>query len=318
MSGAPSKTVPTPYRQLSRLQSAYHLELFDAVHRTGINDVPRGLVLVAVARACVGDWTAGGVLAPPDVPRAGTTVQSLADSLRLPFETTRRHVQALLGQGVLVRGGGRLSLGSLDGHGDRAVHLFEGMHDSFLRLVGRLVRFGIELPRKREDAPHPLGGILRYAIDQNLEPVDNFRGTGWDLNTMALWMAVSSLEVEHVTHDPVLSRRYAVEYTPDELRRPVSLRNAACRLSVPYASAWRRALELERLGLMRRADGGWLISKAQLTDERIRDAMMLHGEHMLRRVRSAIAEGLDPNLSEDRMFASSEARDAPRPPIQSP
>jgi hypothetical protein len=103
---------PDKSRVAGRLASDYLLRSLKMLGELADGDLLTGLVSLAIVQANVshvdhalGETGAFDGLAtiPPDVVRRPVSVLAVADSLGLPYETTRRHVTKLIKSGQVVR-----------------------------------------------------------------------------------------------------------------------------------------------------------------------------------------------------------------------
>jgi DNA-binding transcriptional regulator YhcF (GntR family) len=296
----PDSVVDPPLRQLTRLRA----EMAMASNRLTAGLLPYepmlGVNLGIVARICLPDWTAGGVLAPPARPTRAITMRKMALSLGSAPETTRRRVNLLIDRGVLASSDQGVSL-AVTAENEVLVRCYYlGVHDLFLRLIEDIhatcdIGFPIgEAPR------FEIGDIIGRALDILLMPIDTYRPTGRSLLAFLLWGALTVVAVRNVTHDPVLSRRYANEIPPDDLRIGTSLRELAAALSIPYATAWRQVQAMRAEGLVTRLAGNrWIVLRSNLLSDSVREISTPPSQLLLRKVRELAALGLDPARAAD-------------------
>lgn len=97
-----------PARAAVRAGAEYLLRSLELLGRLVGGQMLTGLVSLALTQANVAHLMADGRYAdlddlPPDAERRPVSVLALAASLGLPYETTRRHVEALIRAGHCVR-----------------------------------------------------------------------------------------------------------------------------------------------------------------------------------------------------------------------
>ncbi len=103
-------------RAAIRLASNYLLRNVEVVSEAADGDLMAGLICSAIIQANVRPINNDPKLAkaygqmdaiPPDELRSPVSVNALAESLKIPYETTRRHVNKLIKQGICVKVGAR-------------------------------------------------------------------------------------------------------------------------------------------------------------------------------------------------------------------
>ncbi|WP_162242957.1 hypothetical protein, partial [Sphingomonas sp. Leaf412] len=176
---------------------------------------------------------------------------------------------------------------------------YTASHDLLIRLVEDFAALSL-LPRPRgaPGAP-PLSAILGTALDIDLLPFETLRGTLGDWTSMALWSAICVVNTRHITWDSAAAAQFGIDYVTDELRAPASLAMVARTLAIPYATAWRHAVELERRGLMARQDRGWVVATRHFLTPGIAEGGAAGAHYALRRIGDLVAMGLDPAAAAD-------------------
>jgi biotin operon repressor len=257
-------------------------------------DFDRSIVLLVVMRVCAPDWTAGGRLCRPASPTRFTSVNAIALSLQRSPETIRRHVQALLNNGICVRGAGGIALNPDPAVRPDLLSLYTAYHDLLVGFVEDLAALGVLPPSDRAPAETLLAAIVQTTLDIALIPFEQFGPIFDDWASMRVWACIGALNVRHIMLDPVLNARYAVASTPNALRQPVLLRTVQRTLGMPYATVWRHCRALEAQGLVVQVEQGWLIGVAQLRDDAMEEQVVAAVLYYLRRVGGLIAAGFDP------------------------
>ena len=191
-------------------------------------------------------------------------VLSIANSLRLPFETTRRHVAALAERGLCRRErGGVVMTGNFD---DPPLAVLAPLaHDCMVRFVADLTAIGA-VPALAPAAftPSPrdyawqAGWLL--AADLMLAVADSNAGTHQDRVNLVLFSTILCGNNRAIGADPALSRAHVLlsQVPPATLIRPVRARALTERLTIPKATVRRRVDQL-LAGPVRHADGGGLV-----------------------------------------------------------
>ncbi|MBY8826346.1 hypothetical protein [Sphingomonas colocasiae] len=254
-----------------------------------------GVKLGIVARVCLPDWTADGVLACPAVPTRAITMRSMALSLGDPPETTRRHVNLLRDRGVFTLSAQGVSLAATADNLALVERYYLGVHDLLLRLIED-VHATCDIDLTVGTAPQfTIGDVIGRSLDILLMPIDTYRPVGSSLLAFLLWGALTVVAVRTVTHDPVLARRYANEIPPDELRIGTSLRELAAALSIPYATAWRQVHALQAENMVTRLAGNrWTVLTRNLLSDSVREISAPPSLLLLRKIRELAQLGLDP------------------------
>ncbi|WP_156458014.1 hypothetical protein [Sphingomonas sp. Leaf412] len=189
-------------------------------------------------------------------------VLAVADSLRLPFETTRRHVAALAARGLCRRERGGVMLTGTLADAPMAT-LVPLAHDCLVRFIADLATAG-GLPcftPSARDYSWKAGWPL--AADLMLAAADSNRRTHQDRVNLALFSTILCANNRAISADPHLSRRHATiaPPPPDLLIRPLRARVLSERLAMPKATVRRRVEQL-LAGPVRQRDGGLVVDDA--------------------------------------------------------
>ena len=106
----------TIIRAANRLVAEYLLRNVEVVSEAADGDLMGGLIFSAIVQANVRHISSNPKLSktygqihsiPPDDLRSPVSVNALAESLKIPYETTRRHVNKLIKYGFCVKVGSR-------------------------------------------------------------------------------------------------------------------------------------------------------------------------------------------------------------------
>lgn len=247
-----------PHRVVARLVSD---AIIDVVLRiTYLHDfnIDKAFVFLSILQSnnC-GDWTGNGDLAGKksivlrDEFRRPVSMSALSEGLRLPRETTRRHLMSLIESGACSK---RDRLGyvvprAFESSGPMRA-FYDHAYNSVLRLVEDCNDLGFAVDRltrpcvikKRHKtvlaglelryfvARKFIDYVLRISIDALPVNITFMRGL--------LFIAVMRENVRHITYDPRLAWQYSKEDEPppDQLRRPVSIRSLSKSLHLPYTT----------------------------------------------------------------------------------
>ncbi len=295
---------PTRFPQLraaARLANGFALEV---VKMGGYGrDVIDGLLKMAILQANTAQITRSAELqrqyatfdaVVPDDLRRPVSINAVATSLRIPFETARRRIRAMAdaGQCVMTPKGvylpqamvhSRLAEAATRIHYQRVRRLYER-----LRGVGLLgdLHHG---PAWDGEAP-PVRLVLRLASDYVLRLCEPLAATVGDPVTGLVLMDIQHANTEHFpdaeggTDDPNVSG-----FPPDTLRRPVRLVTLSERLGIPQETVRRHVNRLLAEQRCERMEEGYMVTAAILA----RGAMnrfMLDNQMHLNRMFGSLAE----------------------------
>jgi len=261
-------------------------------------DVIDGLLLMAISQANVAKITRSPELQlayatldqiPSDDLRRPVSMSAIANSLRIPFETTRRRIQALAKLGVIHTTPRGVIVPQAPFSSPFYRMGAEGNYLLVRTLYFRLRAIGLleHLPRPNSpvfDPDNPpirlvmrssAGYILRLA-----EPLNRLMG---DLVTALLLMDIIDANTEHLleTHedDLVLSTE---GFIADEARRPVRANTLAERLGIPSETVRRHLKRILAADLCELADDGFVVSSRILARDRFVQYMSDNQTHMHR------------------------------------
>jgi len=277
-------------RLTNRLALAYLLDAI-AVFRGG-KHLLDALLTSAISQANVAPITRQADLQvtyatpeapPPDEMRRPVSVNALATSLGLPFETVRRRVRGLLARGVCETVDGGVIVPTrvvtspdyyrytFAGY-ERLRALYYQLRD--LDLLPHLPPPSVELSA----GVVPLRTVARVANDYALRVIDTTMRALGDLLTGIILMEV----VRSNTEDMPRRERGGEgdspdDFVSDELRRPVSITGVAARIGLPVETVRRHAAELFDRGLCVRVKGGLVVPSAALA----RPAMVAYSRENL-------------------------------------
>ncbi|HVI33745.1 hypothetical protein [Phenylobacterium sp.] len=271
----PRRPAPARLWRLTRLSLAY---LLDQIHlsRNGADIVDR-LLIAAVIDANLGaikldqglQFTYGALDAPsPDALLRPVSVNAVAQSVGLPFETVRRRIARLTREGACVAKDGGIvvpqtALAS-PGFKRLSVARFERLRQFHADLLaaGALPDIGTSPtattePRWDGDDP-PVRVVNRILAEHLLRFIEAVMRQARDPLAALLLLEAARANIQH------LPGREPPEGYPvaDRLRRPVPISTLAARLNIPAETLRRRAARLERAGLCRRTEGGLIVPAA--------------------------------------------------------
>ncbi|MDF7774141.1 hypothetical protein P1X14_02680 [Sphingomonas sp. AOB5] len=247
-----------PIRLMTRCLAEMQTSIVAAGIRAFKGDLDRFVIYTLIVRQGTLEWESGTAVA------GAISAHSLAASLSRPFETVRRHVQALIEAGLCrrVTGGVVLTEGALDRTDIR--ELLVVAHDSLVRLIEEMARFGIELPEPRVTAtPYDPAFGLQAAADMMLAVVDSNMQAHREWLNLVIFSTILCANARPYSDDPVLAMRYSdqTQVPPDSIRSAVRASVVARTLGLPDSTLRRHVATLLQYGSVRRVRGGLLVDK---------------------------------------------------------
>jgi hypothetical protein len=253
-----------------RATSEFYLRGVESVASTLSGDIFKSFVFSAMWVANVQHLTSSSANMtygafnniPPDGLRRPVSVLSISQSLRIPYETTRRCVHQMLDEKTCIRVGNEGLIVPA------AVHLASGRTEVIIQQSANLRRYLGDLKRAGLDLrPYFSAAPSRATSPSEFSP--NVRallriGTEYLLHGLARLediceqdfvpaMLFTAIWTSNLAHIPI-AQTPEVEDTvlADELRRPVPVLALANSLHIPYETVRRHVTRMEREGLCRR------------------------------------------------------------------
>ncbi len=269
--GSPAAPVRTNNRLAARLIAEMRLAALvrttDAVRElSGTRFVfDRGAFFLAILRASAGaitDWPGGR----QGHDEGGISINALSHSMRRPFETVRRHVNALIAAGLCVRSASGVVVPSRLRDDPVVAGVLVQLHDLLVWGITGLKEFGVPLPRTAVGVPYRPEITLAASIDSALGAFENVGTTFENWLELAVVGAVMLASARPVTLDPELAARYSEADTvpPVGLRVPVSAAQVSRALGIPYSTVRRQVLAATASGLLAEHRGGVIVTDAFL------------------------------------------------------
>ena len=217
-----------------------------------------------IARLAADDWCGTHDIGQRAEPAARISINAIAASLNAPFETTRRHVNAMIKDGLLARRGSALYLDPVDTRRADVIGYYRSIHTAMIRLIMQLYQDGLPLPPlgpSLVNSPEKFDvqALMKGAFDILLIPYDNNRDDHPNWYAIILYGMYNLMNVAHIADDPVLAQTYGIDLVPDEHRKPVSIHAMAQSLGLPYPTVRRHTLRMIESGMAVRRDGGIII-----------------------------------------------------------
>ncbi len=276
-----SRVSSPPVRLVMRLLLEFMVSAMPDLARWHGNDLIRGIVFLAVAqanrprfsdlaRSGLAPWTRGDAALKP------VSVLSLSESLKLPYETARRRVLALVRDGLVVRVADGIVVPNAVIAGSGFESFADGAYAKFLRMLRGLRAVGFDFASLRkgavqtEDFPladevpdrtirHVVIDFILRIVECGLEAHEN------DLVRALIFSAVMSANARPYTADPQAAWDYATlaQSPPERERRPVTVTEVARLTGIPFETARRHVAVLLRDKDLVRVRGKGVINPLQ-------------------------------------------------------
>lgn len=263
----------TTLRVAARAANGFALDL---VRLGGFGrDVIDGLLLVAIGAANVAPITRDPVLqlkyatldqAPPNELRRPVSINAVAASLRLPFETTRRRIRKLEELGTIETTPKGVIIGSGPINSPFYRMAFAAHYQLVRALYGRLWRLGLlrELPRGRDTvfdpADPPIRLVTRLSRDYVLRLIEPMTEHLGDLLTGVILMCVIHANTGHLPDTEAGTNAEGVEgYLPDDRRQPVRAATISQQLGVSHETVRRHLKTLVDEDRCVVVEGGYIV-----------------------------------------------------------
>lgn len=248
----------------------------------------RALIYLAIGQASSGDRA------------KAISVRAVAQSLRLPYETTRRHVRQLEIDGLVTRDGEFRVLTAPSGSGGGDLTGRDGARlVSLQKLFADLMGLGLAMPRPVRRAAflddhsprqisHLVDGLILRVIEGCAFPHESILDA-------YIYTALMTLNAAPITYNTELAGLYGRSDTPppDNLRRAVSIGAVARRTGLVHETVRRRLIRQRALGRCEQADGGHLASMAFVQTPEILRAGQVAVQRFLQFAPAVQAAGLD-------------------------
>jgi hypothetical protein len=308
---------PANVRAILRVGNEFFLRSVSGMARLLNDDLLMAVVYTAMWTANVkhitssaANVTFGGMdQIPSDEMRRPVSVMALANSLRIPYETARRTVQALSAAGFCRRMGKNGLIVPAEVHGRQdARGVIEAGLPSLLRFMTDLKRAGFDFTPYRKTLSNtvplpPAGGmpanaraLLRACSELIMRGIDTM-GQVHDDDFLAglIFTAIWTANVAHITGgaDNVKFGNL-LDLPPDEIRRPVTVTAISSSLRIPNETVRRYAGKLVRSGAAIRIEGkGLVIPRAQLAQSDSYEGVRHVYRHIVRAVADLHRAGFD-------------------------
>ncbi|HRD28782.1 MAG TPA: hypothetical protein PLO65_10830 [Caulobacter sp.] len=287
-------------RLIFRCVTGFLLDLVGRQIRRHDGDFTRAVVYMAAIQAS--RPPSGG-----DTDIRPFSVRAIAQSMGLPYETTRRKIAELEAAGLARRLGDRgyvVSPATFEG----AAYRVDG--EATWRTLRRVI---IDLRALQFDFDQFAGGS-GLAAARHLDPDDLTDAANVLVNDFLLRVLEGGVEphgsmldavifatmllanAELLTHDPQLAWTYAGAETPppDNLRRPATIIGIARPLGLTHETVRRHVRRHRERGWVRRVTGGYLITQDRIQAPDVLQSGLLISHCFLQLMRSLRQLGVDP------------------------
>jgi DNA-binding Lrp family transcriptional regulator len=267
-------------RVAARLANSFALDL---VKLGGFGrDVIDGLLLAAISQANVVPITRDPVLqrayasldqAPPDEIRRPVSINAIANSLRVPFETARRRITSLINSGVLQSTAKGVILPHAPLNSPFYRLAAERNYTLVKTLYFRLSAIGMLKDMARPNGPPfdpdhpPVRLVIRMSSDYLLRLVEPINEHIGDVVTGLVLMEVFHANTSHLpdTNGGSVGPHWSADsFVSDDDRRPVSAADVARSLGMPAETVRRRLAKLVATNRCERDETGYWVSSQVL------------------------------------------------------
>ena len=219
---------------------------------------------------------AGADEAPPDEIRRPISINALATSLGLPFETVRRRVKGLVTSGICVLRDGGLIVPtealSSPGHVENLAAIYERLRAFYydMRDLGLTGQLPPATVRHDPDAL-PLRTTARLVTEFNLRLVDRLMHHLGDAVNVLIILETFRSNTEAFKRDLQGGDSYdAADLIPDRLRAPIRNAALAQKLGLPQETVRRHVEELIKAGKIQRIQGGLIVPAEAMAQPALR------------------------------------------------
>jgi hypothetical protein len=201
----------------------------------------------------------------------GISVNAMALSFNLPFETTRRHVGVLLADGWCERISTGIVVSDTVLTEVATQECIDDLHDLMVWLAEQFQLLDLPLPSPRATASASREMVTLAAVELILAAID-FGKVGFrNLREFYIVHAIVAGSARKVTIDPLLSRQLGATATlpPPNLRRGVNVHRLAGLLTLPPVTTYRHVNRAIQAGKLERCPGGVRAAQSYLATPKI-------------------------------------------------
>ena len=226
----------------------------------------------------------------PDCERRPVNMNSLAASLAMPWETTRRQVHGLIDDGLCLKVDGGVIVPGSALASDRVAPFAAALKDSYWRMVRQLKAIGfdfadvtcrpdIDTEKLPEPGVNPPGQSPEWLLSRVVMEfylrviIGGSRAFEDDWARTLIFGEIMAINGEPFSRDPEAAWLYAYADSPppDQARRPASIRETAARLGLPQETVRRQVQTMVRDGRIDHVEKGHLAAMAFMQSAVMRD-----------------------------------------------
>ena len=280
---------PQPTRVIIRSMAEFLLRAVRAASRPHDGDMIRTVVFATIQTANLNARTLGGEGGRPatdldallDAQLRPVSVNAIAKSFGIPYETTRRAAGALIERGFCRRVSGGLIAPMAALQSPELLDVAEAVEAALGATLGRLSGIGFDFDQLAAMAdtgghsppPHNQPPSTRHvyavAMDFMLRTTETLLPVWGDLTRSFIFAGAMSANARAITYDPEQAWAYADMDAPppDEARHPISVRALAQAVGMPFETVRRHVHRMVRDGGLEWRDGGVIVPMAFMQRE---------------------------------------------------
>lgn len=278
-------TLVTQGRLLTRFLQEFDAGALSVGARYFGGNIDRYVVFSAAARysgplAAI----AAGQRDPFETASKRISVNAIAASTYRPFETIRRHVNALIADGLAERDAGGVMVPARVLRDPGISAMLGEKHDWLVRLLEDMRAAGIVISGQQTDTSYSRWSGIVATLDTLLTALEFHaaRHASW---TELFLIALTSVGNTHAfLHDPRFSRTH-LDYddlAPRHLRHPVTVRALTNALGISYSTALRHVGAMRKEGMIVRERGGLITADSYITSPRVIADMSASAKHKMK------------------------------------
>jgi len=247
-----------------RLASETFLRGVDLLNEAVGGNIAHGMLLVALWTLELRRTAPGDSLVLTAEWKPAMNLHELARALGRPYSTVYRQLGQMAKDGIVTRGPGGAAAVSRAFLAGPAGTTFRGRSiASYLRLVVNLNRIGClsgsAAILERDLSPEQEEVVLRAGLEVLLKCLLLTSRFYDDLVSGLVFKLVATSNIKHLTSQPDVARGPPA-CIPDDLRRPITVYNAARALHMPYETTRRIAKQfLAKKMFLQAGDGGLIV-----------------------------------------------------------
>ncbi len=195
-------------------------------------------------------------------PAKNISINAIAASLDLPYETVRRHMHKLVEAGLCLmdRNGARLNPSART----KAfiAERTESRLAAFRQMLADLARFDVAFPEGLLTENLSADAVAATLIDLELCSMEFHRPGTRTAMELCIIVAFLTANIREVTYSDELAECFGRWDTPVPtlLRKPISINRVSAILGVPYATLWRHVQKMIATGHLTEHRDGYIVA----------------------------------------------------------